>query len=150
MATYYEYLNNPAKTYTLEQFISMKNTDDMTYNSFCIYGLIDGQQILESNLIDEYLDELSSISSTVVLSAEEYKKYRYSPDLLAYDVYGSTQLDFMVLIANDMIDPKEFNLKKLKLPTVSRLKEFLNEVYGSNSNWIAKNRSDINKELGVV
>jgi hypothetical protein len=128
----------------------MKNTDDMTYNSFCIYGLIDGQQILESNLIDEYLDELISICSLVVLSAEEYKKYRYSPDLLAYDVYGSTQLDFMVLIANDMIDPKEFNLKKLKLPTVSRLKEFLNEVYGSNSNWISKNRSDINKELGVV
>jgi hypothetical protein len=143
MATTYEYLNNPAQTYTLEQFISMKNTDDMTYNNFSIYGLIDGQQILESNLIDEYLDELYKICSPVQLSVDEQKNYKYAPDLLAYDVYGSVQLDFIVLASNDMVDPKDFNLKKLKLPTASRLREFLNEVYGANSNWISKNRYDL-------
>ena len=140
MATYYDYLNNPAQTYTLEQFILMKNTDDMTYNNFSIYGLIDGQKVLESNLIDEYIDELVAISSIVQLTDQEYKKYKYAPDLLAYDVYGSVQLDFVVLAANDMIDPKDFNLKRLKLPTVSRLREFLNEVYGANSNWLSKNK----------
>lgn len=146
MATYYDYLNNPAQTFTLEQFISMKNTDDMTYNNFCIYGTIDGQKILESNLIDEYLDELVKVTSIVQLSDEEYKKYKYSPDLLAYDVYGSVQLDFVVLAANDMIDPKDFNLRKLKLPTASRMREFLNEVYGANSDWITKNRYDLKQE----
>lgn len=146
MATYYDYLNNPAQTYTLEQFISMKNTDDMTYNNFSIYGIIDGQKILESNLIDEYLDELVKISSIVELNIDEYKKYKFAPDLLAYDVYGSTQLDFIVLAANDMADPKDFNLKKLKLPSASRLRSYLNEVYNSNSNWINKNRYDISKE----
>ena len=151
MATYYDYLNNPAKTYTLEQFISMKSTDDMTYNNFSIYGVIDGQKILESNLIDEYLDELVKLSNIVQLSTEEYKKYKYSPDLLAYDVYGSIQLDFVILAANDMIDPKDFNLKKLKLPTVSAMKTFLNEVYGAKTGWISKNRYDIKNELsGVV
>lgn len=145
MATYYDYLNNPAQTYTLEQFILMKNTDDMTYNNFSIYGLIDGQKVLESNLIDEYIDELVSISSIVQLTDQEYKKYKYAPDLLAYDVYGSVQLDFIVLAANDMIDPKDFNLKRLKLPTVSRLREFLNEVYGANSNWLSKNKYDMEK-----
>lgn len=143
MAIYDDYLNNPAKTYTLDQFIAMKNTDDMTYNNFSIYGKIDGQNILESNLIDEYLDELSALCSVVELSNDEYKKYRFAPDLLAYDVYGSVQLDFIVLASNDMIDPKDFNLKRIKLPTVSRLRQFLNEVYTSNSNWIAKNRYDL-------
>ena len=146
MATYNDYLNNPALTYTLDQFIAMKNTDDMTYNNFSIYGKIKGQKILESNLIDEYLDELTSLCSQVELSLEEYKKYRYAPDLLAYDVYGSVQLDFIILACNDMIDPKDFNLKRIKLPTVSRLREFLNEVYGANSNWITKNRYDLQKE----
>lgn len=150
MATYYDYLNNPAKTYTLEQFISMKSTDDMTYNNFSIYGVIDGQKILESNLIDEYLDELVKLSNIVQLSAEEYKKYKYSPDLLAYDVYGSVQLDFVIMAANDMIDPKDFNLKRLKLPTVSAMRTFLNEVYGANTGWISKNRYDIKNELGGV
>ena len=144
MATYKDYLNNPAQTYTLEQFISMKETDDMTYNNFSIYGLIDNQKVLESNLIDEYLDELSKVSSIVELNIDEYKKYKFAPDLLAYDVYGSVQLDFIVLAANDMIDPKDFNLKKLKLPTVSRLRTFLNEVYNANNNWISKNRYDLN------
>lgn len=146
MATYNDYLNNPALTYTLDQFISMKNADDMTYNNFSIYGKIKGQNILESNLIDEYLDELTSLCSQVELSLDEYKKYKYAPDLLAYDIYGSVQLDFIILAANDMVDPKDFNLKRIKLPTVSRLREFLNEVYGANSNWISKNRYDLQKE----
>lgn len=143
MATYYDYLNNPAKTYTLDQFIAMKNTDDMTYNNFSIYGLIDGQRVLDTNLIDEYLDELVKLSSIVQLNNKEYKKYKYSPDLLAYDVYGSVQLDFVILAANDMIDPKDFDLDRLKLPKVSAMREFLNEVYGANSSWITKNRYDL-------
>ena len=145
MATTNEYLNSPAQTYTLEQFIAMKSSDDMTYNNFSIYELINGQKVLESNLIDEYLDELVKMCSIVQLNTEEYKKYRFTPDLLAHDVYGSIQLDFVILAANDMVDPKEFNLKKLKLPTVSRLKEFLNEVYNANNNWISKNRYDLEK-----
>ena len=111
MAVYYDYLNNPAQTYTLEQFINMKSTDNITYNNFSIYGKIDGQKILESNILDEYIDDLVSLSKIIKLSSDEYVKYKYAPDLLAYDVYGSTQLDFVILTVNDMIDPKDFNLK---------------------------------------
>ena len=62
--------------------------------------------------------------------------------MLAYDIYGSTQLDFVILFANDMIDPKEFNLKKVKLPFASALSEFLSQVYNSNSGYITQNRED--------
>lgn len=142
-ATYTDYLNNPAQTYTLEEFINMKNTDGMTYNNFSIYEKIDGQNILELNVLDEYLDELVSICKVVKLTRKERNKYKYAPDLLAYDVYGSVQLDFVILAVNDMIDPKDFNLKKLKLPTASNLSAFLNEVYTCNSSWISKNRYDL-------
>jgi hypothetical protein len=141
--TYTDYLNNPAQTYTLEEFINMKNTDGMTYNNFSIYEKIDGQNILELNVLDEYLDELVSICKVVKLTRKERNKYKYAPDLLAYDVYGSVQLDFVILAVNDMIDPKDFNLKKLKLPTASNLSAFLNEVYTCNSSWISKNRYDL-------
>lgn len=140
---YTDYLNNPAQTYTLEEFINMKNTDGMTYNNFSIYEKIDGQNILELNVLDEYLDELVSICKVVKLTRKERNKYKYAPDLLAYDVYGSVQLDFVILAVNDMIDPKDFNLKKLKLPTASNLSAFLNEVYTCNSSWISKNRYDL-------
>ena len=146
MAVYYDYLNNPAQTYTLEQFINMKNTDGITYNNFSIYGKIDGQKILESNILDEYIDDLVSLSKIVKLSSDEYIKYKYAPDLLAYDVYGSVQLDFVILAVNDMIDPKDFNLKRLKLPTSTILKTMLNEIYSVNAGWISKNRYDLEKE----
>ena len=146
MAVYYDYLNNPAQTYTLEQFINMKNTDGITYNNFSIYGKIDGQKILESNILDEYIDDLVSLSKIVKLSSDEYIKYKYAPDLLAYDVYGSVQLDFVILAVNDMIDPKDFNLKRLKLPTSTILKTMLNEIYSVNAGWIGKNRYDLEKE----
>jgi hypothetical protein len=141
--TYTDYLNNPAQTYTLEEFINMKNTDGMTYNNFSIYEKIDGQNILELNVLDEYLDELVSICKVVKLTRKERNQYKYARDLLAYDVYGSVQLDFVILAVNDMIDPKDFNLKKLKLPTASNLSAFLNEVYTCNSSWISKNRYDL-------
>ena len=146
MAVYYDYLNKPAQTYTLEQFINMKNTDGITYNNFSIYGKIDGQKILESNILDEYIDDLVSLSKIVKLSSDEYIKYKYAPDLLAYDVYGSVQLDFVILAVNDMIDPKDFNLKRLKLPTSTILKTMLNEIYSVNAGWISKNRYDLEKE----
>ena len=45
---------------------------------------------------------------------------------------------------NDMIDPKEFNIKTIKLPYASVLKEFLTTVYNCNSEYIGQNRADNN------
>jgi hypothetical protein len=78
----------------------------------------------------------------VELNDEEYKKYKYCPDLLAYDVYGSVQLDFVILILNDIFDPKEFVNKTIRLVPASVLQQFLNEVYGKEYGWIQQNRAD--------
>ena len=76
---------------------------------------------------------------------EEINKYRYAPDLLAYDIYGSTQLDFIVLLCNGIIDPKEFDLSrgKIYLPTLIDLTNFLSETFESESDWIALNRQEM-------
>ena len=108
----YNEQNDPAKAYTLETFISMKYQDDLTYRNFSILEVLDGIELTDHCVIDEYLDELSALCVEVELTAEEYAKYKYSPDLMSYDVYGTTQLDFVILMANDMVDPKEFDSKK--------------------------------------
>ena len=51
-------------------------------------------------------------------------------------------LDFLILLANDMVDPKEFDLRIVKLPFASKLVDFLNRVYGANQNYIRQNRAD--------
>lgn len=136
--------HNPATTYTLQDFINMRNIDDMTYYNFSILEVINGVQHLNHNLVEDYLSHLLSTCETVPLSDTEYKRYKYRPDLLAYDLYGSVQLDFVLLLLNDMIDPKEFDVKTVKLPYASILNTFLNDIYSKESSYINQNRS-VNK-----
>lgn len=140
----YNSANDPSLTYTLEDFVSMKYNDDLTYRNFSIVEVMNNIELIDHCLIDEYIKELISICVNVELSFDEYNKFKYAPDLLAYAVYGSTQLDFIILMANDMIDPKEFNLKKIKLPYATGLKDFLSKIYNSNNGYIEQNRSDNN------
>lgn len=122
----------------------MKYTDEITFRNYSILEVINDIELLDHNLVEDYLSELSSICVSVPLTDEEYKKYKYAPDLLAYDVYGSVQLDFVIMYANNIIDPKEFNFKTIKLPYASALKTFLASVYNVNSGYLEQNREDNN------
>jgi hypothetical protein len=76
----------------------------------------------------------------VTLDRDEYVKYKYAPDLLAFDVYGSVQLDFIILYMNGIIDPKDFDFKTLKLVRSSILKDFLNHVFSSQRYILENNK----------
>ena len=134
--------NDPSLTYTLDDFIAMQMSDNMTYYNFSIVEVINSVEHLNINLVEEYSSELKSQALQVELTDEEYKKYKYCPDLLAYDIYKSVQLDFVILILNDMFDSKEFTNKIINLVPASVLQQFLNEIYGKESGWIQQNRAD--------
>ena len=131
---------NPATTTTLEDFIEMRSIDEMTYYNFSILEVINGVEHLNHNLIEDYLEELKSACITVDLTLDQYKKYKYFPDLLSYDVYGSVQLDFIIMLLNDCIDPKEFDKKTVILPYASVLASFLNTVYSKEQLYREENR----------
>ena len=48
-----------------------------------------------------------------------------------------------------MIDPKEFDRKKIKLPYASKLSSFLNSVYSGEYNYIAMNRSELGLQTRI-
>ena len=133
-----------ALTYTLDDFVELQSVDNMTYYNFSILEIIDGVQHLDHNLVEDYLKELESSCVSLELSNEELSRYKYNPDLLAYDIYGSVQLDFIILLLNDMIDPKDFDKRKLKLPYSSTLSAFLNTLYSKESKYINQNRAENN------
>ena len=139
----------PATTYTLDSFIQMKVADDMTYYNFSILEVNGNVQHLDQNIVEDYIPELTDMSVEIELTDDEYRKYKYAPDLLAYDVYGSVQLDFILLLVNDMIDPKEFDRKKIKLPYASKLSRFLNSVYSGEYNYISMNRSELGLQTRI-
>lgn len=131
-------------THTLEEFVSKRFDDQITYRNLSILEVINGEEWTDNNLITDYLQELKSICVEVELNPAQYRKFKYCPDLLAYEIYGSTQLDFIILLLNDMIDPKDFDSKKLKLPYTNQINDFLSKIYNTNAGYLEQNRIDNN------
>ncbi len=132
-------VTNPATTYTLPDFVADGVTDEQTYKNFSITRNTLDAQFVDIDLIDYYIDELKSICVKVTqFSTDEIAEYKYHPDLLAYYLYGSTQLDFVLMLCNGIIDPKDFDFKRgyLLIPRKAALKQFLSEVYNSEKDWI--------------
>lgn len=130
---------NPATTYTIDDFIEEGTADDMTYFTYSILRYTELGTFSETNILDFYIDELKSICLKVeTFTEEEIAKYKYHPDLLAYYLYGSTQLDFVILLVNGIIDPKEFDFKRgyILLPRRSDLYTVLNDIRNSESEWV--------------
>ena len=134
--------SSPALTYTLDDFIGEKQSDDMTYSNFSIIRETSYARFTETGLLDYYMRDLKDTCIKIPIenvTFEQKARYKYQPDLLAYDIYGSTQLDFVVLLCNGIIDPKEFDLKcsYLSLPRRSSLNKLLSDVYRSEKSWRA-------------
>lgn len=139
-------ISDPALTYTLSDFIEYGKQDEMTYENYCILRVQNNIRFAEESVLDYYLEELIKICEKITeFTPDEKIRYKYSPDILAYDIYGSTQLDFIILLANNMLDYKDFDFKRkhLLLPRKSVLKQFLSSVYNSEREWIETNRSSI-------
>lgn len=140
--------NLPERTATVEDFIDMGDTDDITYANFSILVKCIGEnsivQYAQDNIIYDYLPELNERTVTLTMTDNEFIKYRYKPKLLAYDLYGSTEVYFVIMALNGMCNIKDFNKKKLKLLYKSDLLELLNEIYSAESNYILYNRVHLN------
>ncbi len=134
----------PDKTYTLQEFVESGVNDDMTYINFAILDEINGVRVIDHNLIDDYLDELKSASEWINgLTQAEKIHYRYSPDLMSFDVYGTTQLDFVIMAVNGIGTPKDFTMfGKLFLPKHSVLKNIMTKIYNAERHYIRINRSE--------
>ena len=132
----------PALTHTLQEFIKMQSTDEMTYRNFSILEKSHNLEILDHNIIRDYMTELEPYYQYIVLTYDEAVKYKYAPDLLAYDVYGSVQLDFVVMMLNDVIDPKEFVFDEVILLYKDALDILLSEIYSSEIDYISQTRGD--------
>lgn len=142
MVTYSDGKNEPALTHTLDEFINMQSSDELTYRNFSILEKSHNLEILDHNILSDYLPEIQPYLLDVTFDHEESRRYKYSPDLLAYDIYGSVQLDFVVMFFNGVIDPKEFDFNTVKLLYRSQLKALLDEIYKSEADYLKLTRSD--------
>ncbi|MDD3122082.1 MAG: baseplate wedge protein 53 [Candidatus Izemoplasmatales bacterium] len=140
---------DPSKTYTITDFIDMKPNDNFTYGNLALYmqSIVDKTIIYSSdNVFYTYLEEMKPYLVDYTFTDEEYRKYLYRPKLLSYDVYGSTELYFVILAVNDMCNIKDFRKKKIKMFYKSDLNDFLNRIMSTENNRLSINKKSINYE----
>lgn len=145
MATFSKNNSSLRETYTLSDFIKQKSVDELTYRNLSILQKLHGLEVLDHNLFSDYINDIEPyIVDMEFEDSIQQNKYKYAPDLLAYDVYGSTQLDFVILLLNDMIDYKEFDLSVVRMLRSNDLYSIFSTIYNKNSDYIRITRSDNN------
>lgn len=131
------------KTYTIEEFIAQGSSTQITYDKLSIFENVDGLYLVTHNVLDDYKKEIDMCCQTVVLSTSELNKYKYKPKLLAYDIYGSTELFFIILFTNNICDVKDFNRNKIKLLPQDSLETIISYIYESQQAVLSKNKANI-------
>lgn len=131
------------KTYNISDFVNMRSSDEVTYYNYSLLEYISGNEYLVTNILYDYDDELSDMAVTLTLNKEEFEKYKYKPWLLAYDLYGSTEIEFIIMALNGIIDPKDFEFERLKVLTPADTINVLGRIYSANEMLLNSNRTDI-------
>lgn len=134
-------------TTSVQDFIALRNSDDITYYNYSILEYHNGFDMFITNLLYDYQDELDEMTQVVELTPLERAKYRYKPYLFAFDLYGSTEAKFIIMMLNGIIDPKEFDFDKVKVLRYSDLITILNRMDAVNEDYINTNRSKLKEDF---
>lgn len=133
---------------SVQDFIALRTSDEITYYNYSIVEYLDvGFDMFVTNLLYDYQDELEDIALTVSLTPIEQAKYRYKPYLFAFDVYGSTEAKFIIMMLNNIIDPKEFDFEKVKVIRYGDLITVLNRMQAVNEDYMNNNRSKLREDF---
>ena len=135
-------------TSTIKAMIQNGKEEKMTSNQLSLKTAItnsSGQKFVVNlfNLFEKYYDILLDNTVTVVLTEDEYLKYRFKPKLLSKDLYGSKDLYYLWLRLNNIYTVIEFDFKEIKVFNTN-IVSLLNEIM------ILESENYIENELSVI
>ena len=141
-------ISEPQLTYTLNQFIALKDVDRIVYRRYSIMQRsLTNEELLYciDNVIHTYMDEMKKKRKIVSVTESERIKYAYKPKLLAYDVYASTELFFILLALNGMCNMKQFDLieRKFFALTPQDCAQFMSDIYNAEGDYLKLNRTSL-------
>lgn len=135
------------QTISVQDFIAMRTSDDITYYNFSILEYLNGYDMFITNILYDYEEELNDLCVYIKLTDVEKLKYRQKPYLFAYDVYGSREMSFIIMMLNGIIDPKEFDYNKIKLIRYDKLATVLNRIAAVNDIFMSRNKAKLKKDF---
>ena len=71
---------------SVEEFIALKNTDEITYYNYSLLQYLNGFDMFLTNILYDYEEELQDMTITITFNSKERIKYQYKPELLVFDL----------------------------------------------------------------
>ena len=138
-------------TSTIKAMIQNGKEEKMTSNQLSLKTVItnsSGQKFVVNlfNLFEKYYDILLDNTVTVVLTEDEYLKYRFKPKLLSKDLYGSKDLYYLLIRLNNIYTVIEFDFKEVKVFDTN-IVSLLNEIMVLESENYIENELSVIKEI---
>lgn len=142
-------IKDPTKTYTLNQFIDLQVRDDITYQNFSILNASETEPNIYysiDNIIHKYIPDIKDSIQTVRIDEEDRLKYMYKPKLLTYDIYGATEMFFVLMAINGIHNIKDFSLSDYTFKALhkSDMFTFVSRVYNAEEDYLLLNRRNLN------
>ena len=143
---------NSSNIWTLSDFISEYSIEDLRIDAFYLQQVFWDKNkmthkvvVNENSIADKYANELEENKHIVELTTKEYQKYRYNPKLLSYDIYGTTELWFFILMANELYSISEFDLRKVVLFDTAIITK-LNRMLEMDAEFLEINSMEVKQE----
>ncbi len=100
----------------MNDYISKYNTEQLTSSAVFLKRVFDNgnnRRMLVNfdSLLIKYRGELTNAKLKVELTGDDYRKFRFNPKLFSFVMYGTTELWYLVLEANELKSATEFDLK---------------------------------------
>ncbi len=112
---------------TLDQLLNSSSRYDI--NKITYYTLIDDLVIPETTVFDVYMRYIEDYIGEFKVSDKQREYYKFKPDLLANDIYGTSELSWLVLRLNDIDCASRFKIKrKIKLISPDNLDELYDSI----------------------
>lgn len=124
-----------SRSSTITELIRIGKTKNLTYYNTSLLERIGHIECSTKNIFLDYIDELLQSSVVVTLTDKEYYKYLFRPKILAYDIYGDTDLYFLIMLINNINSEKDFNLRTLKLIPPTNM-DIIHSIYNTENKFL--------------
>jgi len=123
-------VTDPRKAHTLSEFLSaMASSSVVSYPKLSFIEKRDRIEYPIKNVLSDYIYEIKQYAQNITLDQQQELKYFYRPKILASDVYGSTELYYIILLLNDICDIKGFTINPIKLLSKDDMATVISKIY---------------------
>lgn len=134
---------------TMMEYVENYSSEELTNGNLYFQQVFkdkQGQKIIvnDQSIMLRYLPEFLTIKKKYTFTDLEYRKYRFNPKRLSYDLYGTTELWSVILGLNELISTVQFDLRTVYVfPSyvVERIKRMLT-LEEENKNYNAEELSE--------